>query len=254
VNELARQKLILALDFDSLPPALAVAQAPSSVVGIFKINIHLFTAEGPSAVAQLDKLGCEIFLDLKFHDIPNTVSRAVEAAVRLDVQMLTVHASGGREMLTAAARAAEEEAQKLGRQPPLLLGVTVLTSLNSGELSEVGMDPNIGSQVERLALLATRCGLGGLVCSPLELVFLRQILPRATRLVTPGTRIAFVTESRCRARCFPNTPLNCFQSQHLATPRHIKVLKICCPSVIFKLLPPCLEAAGLSDLTRIFKD
>jgi orotidine-5'-phosphate decarboxylase len=129
-----------------------------------------------------------VFLDLKFHDIPNTVAKAVAAAVRLDVQMLTVHASGGTEMLRAARRAAEETAGNLGREAPLILGVTVLTSLDSNELSEIGFQANAARQVERLAGLAVKAGLNGLVCSPLEVVALRQMLPSRMQLVTPGIR------------------------------------------------------------------
>ncbi len=129
-----------------------------------------------------------VFLDLKFHDIPNTVAKAVAAAVRLDVQMLTVHASGGFEMLRAAEQAAEEIAWKLGRTPPLVLGVTVLTSFDSGALREIGGDGNVEFHVRRLAAVGTKAGLRGLVCSPLEIVTLRKILPAQVQLITPGIR------------------------------------------------------------------
>jgi orotidine-5'-phosphate decarboxylase len=129
-----------------------------------------------------------VFLDLKFHDIPNTVAKAVASAVRLDVQMLTVHTSGGIEMMRAAEQSAQEAARQLGRTPPLVLGVTVLTSLDSNELSEIGFQANAARQVERLASLAVKAGLRGLVCSPLEVVALRQMLPSRMQLVTPGIR------------------------------------------------------------------
>jgi orotidine-5'-phosphate decarboxylase len=129
-----------------------------------------------------------VFLDLKFHDIPNTVAKAVAAATRLDVQMLTVHTSGGLEMMKAAEAAAQETARALGRPAPLLLGVTVLTSMDGKELEAVGLTANVGKQVERLASLAASAGLRGLVCSPLELAALRQSLPAETQLVTPGIR------------------------------------------------------------------
>jgi orotidine-5'-phosphate decarboxylase len=134
-----------------------------------------------------------VFLDLKFHDIPNTVARAVEAAVRLDVQMLTVHASGGTAMLVAAEQAARAEAGRLGRMPPLVLGVTVLTSLDDVALAEIGINVGTAAQVERLARLAVKAGLRGLVCSPRELSLLRQCLPREVQLVTPGIRPASAT-------------------------------------------------------------
>ena len=129
-----------------------------------------------------------VFLDLKFHDIPNTVAKAVESAVRLDVQMLTIHTSGGLAMMQAAQKSAEEAALRTGKTQPLVLGVTVLTSLNSNDLAEVGVPHDVGNQVERLASLAAKAGLGGLVCSPLEIARLRQFLPAHVQLVTPGIR------------------------------------------------------------------
>src|SRR6266566_184805 len=134
-------------------------------------------------------LGVPVFLDLKFHDIPNTVAKAVAATVRLDVQMLSVHISGGREMIKAAEQTAQESAWRLGHTPPLVLGVTVLTSLDTNALSELGFDPNVSRQVRRLANMANKAGLRGLVCSPLELVELRQTMPASMQLVTPGIRV-----------------------------------------------------------------
>jgi orotidine-5'-phosphate decarboxylase len=130
-----------------------------------------------------------VFLDLKFHDIPNTVARAVASAARLDVQMLTVHASGGVDMLKAAEQAAQETAQQLGHAPPLVLGVTVLTSFTGQSLSEIGLDPNVARHVRLLAKMAVTAGLRGLVCSPLEVAELRQTLTADIQLVTPGVRI-----------------------------------------------------------------
>jgi len=139
-------------------------------------------------VRRIRERGALVFLDLKFHDIPNTVAEAVAAAVQLDVQMLTVHTSGGLEMLKAAEQSAQEAAWRVGRTPPLVLGVTVLTSLDAGALKEIGLDANVEYQVRRLATVATRAGLRGLVCSPLEIVALRKILPAQVQLVTPGIR------------------------------------------------------------------
>ena len=118
------------------------------------------------------------------------MAKAVEAAVRLDVQMLTIHTSGGLAMMQAAQQAAEAVALRTGKTQPLVLGVTVLTSLNTNDLAEVGIPHDVGNQVERLASLAAKAGLGGLVCSPLEIVRLRQILPSHVQLVTPGIRPA----------------------------------------------------------------
>jgi orotidine-5'-phosphate decarboxylase len=182
--------IIAALDVPTGERALALAEQLAPAVGAFKIGMELFTAAGPEMVRRIRGTGASVFLDLKFHDIPNTVAKAVAAAVRLDVQMLTVHASGGLEMLKAAEQSAEETAREVGRTPPLVLGVTVLTSMDGNTLSTIGLDPNVGRQVLRLANLATTAGLRGLVCSPLEVAELRQILPRSTQLVTPGIRLA----------------------------------------------------------------
>lgn len=183
-----RNPIIAALDVPTAEQALALAARIAPCVAAFKVGSELFTAAGPDIVRRLRSLGAAVFLDLKFHDIPNTVARAVAAAVRLDVQMLTVHASGGFAMLRAAEEAARQTARELGRDAPLVLGVTVLTSADSNTLAEVGCDPSPARQVERLAQLAVRAGLRGLVCSPLEIVALRQLLPEGVQLVAPGIR------------------------------------------------------------------
>ena len=180
--------IILALDVPLVEKAFALAEQLAPVVGAFKIGSELFTSAGPDIVRQIRGTGAAVFLDLKFHDIPNTVAKAVTAATRLDVQMLTVHTSGGLAMMKAAERAAQETALQLRGQPPLVLGVTVLTSLSNQELTEVGQTSGISRQVERLANLAAKAGLPGLVCSPLEVAALRQLLPADMQLVTPGIR------------------------------------------------------------------
>jgi len=180
--------IIVALDVPTADQALQLAEQLAPVVGAFKIGKELFTSAGPDIVRRVRATGGCVFLDLKFHDIPNTVAKAVAAAVRLDVQMLTIHTSGGLAMMQAAEEAAQKTAAQAGCPAPLILGVTVLTSLDSTALAEVGMDANVGHQVERLALLAVRAGLRGLVCSPLEVVGLRQVLPARMQLVTPGIR------------------------------------------------------------------
>jgi len=183
-----RNPIIAALDVPTPEQALQLAEQIAPVVGAFKIGSELFTVAGPDIVKRIRATGASVFLDLKFHDIPNTVSKAVTSAVQLDVQMLTVHTSGGFDMLRAAEEAAEEVAWKLGRIPPLVLGVTVLTSLNTATLREIGLDVNVEYQVRRLAAVAMKAGLRGLVCSPLEVAALRKILPASTQLVTPGVR------------------------------------------------------------------
>jgi orotidine-5'-phosphate decarboxylase len=163
-----RNPIIAALDVPNAEEAIELAEQVAPAVGAFKIGMELFTAAGPDVVRRIRAIGVSVFLDLKFHDIPNTVAKAVAAAVRLDVQMLTVHTGGGLEMLKAAEQAAEETAWEIGKSPPLVLGVTILTSLDSNALSGIGLDPNVGRQVLRLANMANTAGLRGLVCSPLE--------------------------------------------------------------------------------------
>ena len=183
-----KNPIIAALDVPSAEQALKLAEQIAPAVGAFKIGKELFVAAGPDIVKRVRATGANVFLDLKFHDIPNTVAKAVASALRLDVQMLTIHTSGGSEMMRAAEKSAQDTAQSLGRPVPLVLGVTVLTSMDSDALTEIGCQPNVGHQVERLAALAVKSGLRGLVCSPLEIAALRQILPAHIQLVTPGIR------------------------------------------------------------------
>jgi orotidine-5'-phosphate decarboxylase len=183
-----RNPIIVALDLPTAEQAIALAEQVAPVVGAFKIGKELFTAVGPDIVRRIRATGASVFLDLKFHDIPNTVAKAVASAVRLDVQMLTIHASGGSEMMRAAEESAQKTAAQAGLNAPLVLGVTVLTSSDANTLAEIGCEPNPGKQVERLAKLAVASGLRGLVCSPLEIAQLRQILPASVQLVTPGIR------------------------------------------------------------------
>lgn len=183
-----RNPIIAALDVPTAEQALTLARDIAPAVDAFKIGSELFTAAGPDIVRRVRDTGASVFLDLKFHDIPNTVAKAVASAVRLDVQMLTVHTSGGSEMLRAAEQSAQQTASQSGRNAPLVLGVTVLTSMDSNALTEIGGGSNVGRLVERLAGLAVQAGLRGLVCSPLEIVGLRQFLPANVQLVTPGIR------------------------------------------------------------------
>lgn len=183
-----RNPIIAALDVPTAEQALKLAEEIAPAVGAFKIGSELFTAAGPDIVRRVRAMGASVFLDLKFHDIPNTVAKAVTSAVQLDVQMLTVHTSGGLDMLKAAEQAAEEIAWKFGHTPPLVLGVTVLTSLTAGALREIGLDVNVEYQVHRLASVAMKAGLRGLVCSPQEVSKLRTFLPPSMQLVTPGIR------------------------------------------------------------------
>jgi len=183
-----KNPIIAALDVPTAEKALALACDISPAVGAFKIGSELFTSAGPDMVRRVRDTGAAVFLDLKFHDIPNTVAKAVASAVGLDVEMLTVHTSGGLEMMRSAEASAQQTALHSGRNAPLVLGVTVLTSHDATTLGETGCDANVGKQVERLAQLAVKAGLRGLVCSPLEIVALRQVLPKSIQLVTPGIR------------------------------------------------------------------
>jgi len=180
--------VFVALDVPTKEAALSLARALAPVVGGFKIGSELFTGAGPGIVQSIRATGAAVFLDLKFHDIPNTVAKAVAAATRLDIQMLTIHTSGGLEMMRAAEESAQDTARQAGHEPPLVLGVTVLTSMDGRTLSELGWKSDVGKQVERLADLAVRAGLRGLVCSPLEIARLHQMLPDEVQLVTPGIR------------------------------------------------------------------
>jgi orotidine-5'-phosphate decarboxylase len=184
-----RNPIILALDVPSGSQAVELCRELAPALGAVKIGSELFTSAGPEIVREIRLSGLNVFLDLKFHDIPNTVAKAITTAVQLDVQMLTIHTSGGSEMMKAAEDAAQQSAASLGVKPPLVLGVTVLTSLDSNGISEIGFQANVGHQVERLAALAVKSGLRGLVCSPLEVALLRQIIPASIQLVTPGIRI-----------------------------------------------------------------
>ena len=175
--------LILVLDAQSprdVTPALRQLQGTVRTV---KVGLEMFTACGPDCVREISGLGFDVFLDLKLHDIPNTVAKAVESVAKLPIKMLTLHTGGGREMMEWAVKA-----QRLHAPQVLLLGVTVLTSMSAAGLAEVGVADSPAQQVVRLGRLAVDSGLRGLVCSPLEISPLRAVLPPDVALVTPGIR------------------------------------------------------------------
>ncbi len=176
-------KLILALDVDRGADALALVKLLKPYLGLFKVGSQLFTREGPRLLQALRAEGVEIFLDLKWHDIPQTVAHAITAAGALDVRYVTVHASGGLEMLQAAQAATQGSRTEI-------LAVTVLTSLDDGALRQIGYDRTAAEQVLRFARLAALAGIPGLVCSPHEIGLIRQGLPEPVKLVTPGVRSA----------------------------------------------------------------
>ena len=180
-----KSNVIVALDYDDQHQALALADRLDPTFCRLKVGKELFTAAGPSIVKNLSDRGFDIFLDLKFHDIPNTVAKAIGAAADLGVWMANVHASGGSRMMSAAKKALDSKGSEM-----LLIGVTVLTSMDASDLEEVGVRRNPSAQVLHLAGLAKNSGLDGVVCSAQEAKLLKESLGPAFKLVTPGIRLA----------------------------------------------------------------
>lgn len=191
MNLSARDKLVLALDVDDLESAIKLVEKLKDYVGVFKVGSQLFTAEGPKIVQVINKSGGKVFLDLKFHDIPNTVARAAEVATKLGVYIFNVHTSGGYELMKGAAEAAKKTSLALGIRKPVILGVTVLTSINQEILEkEVGVKRDLKEQVVRLAKLAQTAGLDGVVASSQEISQIRNACGDDFLILTPGIRPA----------------------------------------------------------------
>lgn len=182
--------ILVALDVESADKAVALADALRGSVGGFKIGKQLFTAAGPAMVRALTGRGDRVFLDLKFHDIPNTVAGAIQSAVTTGAWMVNVHASGGSAMMKAAADAAAKASTARSAGRPLVIAVTVLTSMNDSALKEIGVERPMVDQVVHLAKLSKASGLDGVVASPQEIVAIRQACGPDFQIVTPGIRPA----------------------------------------------------------------
>lgn len=185
-NSLA-EKIIIALDAQTQQEALSlIRELPEAK--IFKVGLTLFASEGPPLLQEIQRLEKKIFLDLKLHDIPHQIGGAVKAGIGHNIHMMTLHASGGKEMMAKAVEAAESAAQQTGRNKPLLLAVTILTSLKKEQLREIGMDDRVDEQVLRLARLAKQNGMDGVVCSPQEIDIIKKEFGRDFLVVSPGIR------------------------------------------------------------------
>ncbi|MBI5286003.1 MAG: orotidine-5'-phosphate decarboxylase [Deltaproteobacteria bacterium] len=181
-------RLIFALDVSSVEEVKRWVNLLKGHVGVFKIGKELFTACGPEAVRVVKEEGGEVFLDLKFHDIPNTVAKAGLEALKLGVKMFNVHAMGGLRMMEAVKKAVDEGVKQGCGKRPLILGVTVLTSMDEGDLKEVGVEKGVEEEVLSLALLTQKAGLDGVVASPREVKAIRQKLGNDFVIATPGIR------------------------------------------------------------------
>ena len=182
------ERLIVALDVDTKEKAIGLIKKLKGEVNIFKIGSELFTSCGPLIVEEAQKAGVKIFLDLKYHDIPNTVAKVAAAATRLGVFMLNVHALGGPDMMKKAAQSVADESGKLKIARPKLIAVTILTSMDENNLKKIGVSDNMENQVLRLAGLAKDSGMDGVVASPSEIKLIRKNLGKDFLIVTPGVR------------------------------------------------------------------
>src|SRR2546429_3456766 len=195
------RKAIIALDVSSRDQALNLVKQLHDLVGMFKVGSQLFMATGAPIVRDIIAAGGSVFLDLKFHDIPNTVTHAAVEAARLGVSMMTIHASGGRAMMQTVAK---DLLDKFAERKPMVVAVTVLTSLDTKALFEMGLEMPVDEQVQRLARLAEDCGIDGVVCSPREIQLVRKVVEPKFKNLTPGVRL-------------PDQSIN--DQQRLATPR-----------------------------------
>jgi orotidine-5'-phosphate decarboxylase len=182
--------IICALDTKSIKDAKELCIKLHPHIGMVKLGLEFFTTNGASGMREIAALDVPIFLDLKFHDIPNTVAEAVRSAVDLGVSIITIHTLGGKNMMQAAACAASDEAKKSGKNRPLIVGVTVLTSMDDTDLVDIGIKQSAAHQVELLAALAKESGLDGVVCSPHEIELVKKICGANFKTIVPGIRPA----------------------------------------------------------------
>lgn len=189
----AKDRIVLALDVDSAEEAMQLVKELKDYVGVFKIGMQLYNSTGPDIVKMVNQLGGKVFVDLKFHDIPNTAGSAAKVMTRLNAFMFNVHAAGGRAMMKRVAEDSRDEAVKQGKEMPLVLGVTVLTSISQKEMQEDMFikDMNVEDLVTKWSLMAKESGLGGVVCSPQEIKAIRQACGPEFKIVTPGIRPAW---------------------------------------------------------------
>lgn len=180
--------IICAVDASDADEASTIASEVRAHVGAVKLGLEFFTANGAAGVAYITRLGIPVFLDLKFHDIPNTVAKAIAATAGMNMFMMTVHTSGGQAMLRAAIEASDRVAQMTGKERPLIIGVTLLTSLDQDDIAMLGFRENLKDQVLRLADLAQSAGLDGVVCSPFEIAPIRKACGSDLKLIVPGIR------------------------------------------------------------------
>ena len=200
-------RIIFALDVGNMDSAKNWVKMLKGHVWWFKVGLELFTAVGPDIVTLIKDNGIRCFLDLKFHDIPNTVAGAVRSAARTGADMMTIHLSGGRAMVKAALKAAQDESIELKIERPNIVGVSVLTSLSGDDLQEIGIDKSPGEHVAHLARFASSCGLDGLVCSAEDLAHVRHEVPKTLTLITPGIRPAWSEKGDQKRIATPSSAL-----------------------------------------------
>lgn len=184
----AAQKIFCALDTTDVDHAVGLAQALKGTIGGIKLGLEFFCAAGPDGFKRVAETGMPLFLDLKFHDIPNTVAGAIRSVAPLAPKILTIHTQGGPAMMQAAAESAVREADRYGYDRPWICGVTILTSLDDGDLGAIGVSDDVSTQVARLASLAHKSGLDGMVCSPREIALARAATSPDFKLIVPGIR------------------------------------------------------------------